>query len=409
MTVATMRLDLPLMAAGQAQKHVTHNEALLRLDGLVHLAVLTRDLLSPPANAADGARYLVGSPAAGAWQGQENRIAIRDGDGWDFAVPREGWLVYIGDERHCLVFDGTGWKDLTVRAAERLGINASADASHPLTVAGDGTLLTGATSDHRLTINKASVGATASVIFQSAYSGRAEMGLAGDNRFRFKVSADGAQWREALTIDPATGNIGIGSALPLAPLTVDSATNPAPPGTGSIVIQGEANKERLEIRSAGTPQPTIGSYASRGTLAAPAFPLAGDRLFAVACGGFNGSSFTTVAAFLQFNAEGDWSAGSQGSFISIWTTPQGMAATARAERLRVTGAGNVGIGTTTPTTTLHVAGPARVGSFTKAALPGADSTGAGSIIFVSDDAGGAVLAFSDGAVWRRVTDRAAVA
>ena len=33
---------------------------------------------------------------------------------------------------------------------------------------------------------------------------------------------------------------------------------------------------------------------------------------------------------------------------------------------------------------------------------------AGQIVYVPDEAGGAVLAFSDGSVWRRVTDRAQV-
>jgi hypothetical protein len=55
-----------------------------------------------------------------------------------------------------------------------------------------------------------------------------------------------------------------------------------------------------------------------------------------------------------------------------------------------------------------VAGPARVGSHTVATLPGASGSGAGAMIYVSDEVGGAVIAFSDGTNWRRVTDRAVV-
>ena len=47
-------------------------------------------------------------------------------------------------------------------------------------------------------------------------------------------------------------------------------------------------------------------------------------------------------------------------------------------------------------------------SFAKAALPTASGQGAGAVVFVSDDAGGATLAFSDGSTWRRVSDLAAV-
>jgi hypothetical protein len=71
-------------------------------------------------------------------------------------------------------------------------------------------------------------------------------------------------------------------------------------------------------------------------------------------------------------------------------------------------AGNVGIGTSAPSTSLHVAGPVRTGSYTVATVPSASATGAGSMIYVSDETGGAVMAFSDGTDWRRVTDRAVI-
>jgi hypothetical protein len=48
MSDATTHLLLPYILAAQAQKHVTHNEALRILDGLVHLSVLDRDLAAPP-------------------------------------------------------------------------------------------------------------------------------------------------------------------------------------------------------------------------------------------------------------------------------------------------------------------------------------------------------------------------
>jgi hypothetical protein len=55
-------------------------------------------------------------------------------------------------------------------------------------------------------------------------------------------------------------------------------------------------------------------------------------------------------------------------------------------------------------------GAIRVGRYVKASLPAAGGVdNAGAIIYVWDDAGGAVLAFSDGTNWRRVTDRAVIA
>lgn len=73
-----------------------------------------------------------------------------------------------------------------------------------------------------------------------------------------------------------------------------------------------------------------------------------------------------------------------------------------------TQAGDAGIGTENPSTKLHVNGPARVGTYTVAAVPSASTVGAGTIIYVSNETGGAVLAFSDGTNWRRVTDRAVI-
>jgi hypothetical protein len=46
-------------------------------------------------------------------------------------------------------------------------------------------------------------------------------------------------------------------------------------------------------------------------------------------------------------------------------------------------------------------------SFTVATVPDA-TTSTGVIILVTNEAGGAVIAFSDGTNWRRVTDRAVI-
>lgn len=67
-------LLLPYLFASQAQKHVTHNEGLRLLDGLVQLAVLDRDLTTPPSGPTDGDRYIVASGAAGAWADWEGNI-----------------------------------------------------------------------------------------------------------------------------------------------------------------------------------------------------------------------------------------------------------------------------------------------------------------------------------------------
>ncbi|MDQ0509754.1 DUF2793 domain-containing protein [Ancylobacter amanitiformis] len=111
MSETTPLLALPLLAAAQAQKHVTHNEALLQLDALAQLAVIDRVHTTPPGGAVAGDRYLVAPGAGGDWAGRDGQIALQDG-GWTFLVPRAGWRLFVAAERTTLVHTGTGWADL---------------------------------------------------------------------------------------------------------------------------------------------------------------------------------------------------------------------------------------------------------------------------------------------------------
>ncbi|MBY4635658.1 DUF2793 domain-containing protein [Sphingopyxis sp. XHP0097] len=87
---ATPRLSLPLLATAQAQKEVTHNEALVLIDALVQMAVVDGPQSDPPAAPTPGDAWLVGAAATGAWAGQDMTIAIWTAGGWRFVVPRAG-------------------------------------------------------------------------------------------------------------------------------------------------------------------------------------------------------------------------------------------------------------------------------------------------------------------------------
>ena len=105
----TTHLILPLLAAAQAQKHVTHNEALEILDAVVQLSVKDRDLTAPPGGEAEGDRYIPAATATGAWASQEGNIAHFVGAAWAFYTPREGWRAWVDDENVALVHDGANW------------------------------------------------------------------------------------------------------------------------------------------------------------------------------------------------------------------------------------------------------------------------------------------------------------
>lgn len=105
----TTHLELPLLAAAQSQKHVTHNEAVLRLDAVVQLAVKDRDLTAPPGSPADGDRYIVAAGATGAWASWDLNVAWYHDGVWTKLSPREGWRVWVEDENLVLVWDGSAW------------------------------------------------------------------------------------------------------------------------------------------------------------------------------------------------------------------------------------------------------------------------------------------------------------
>ncbi|WP_137702695.1 DUF2793 domain-containing protein [Marimonas lutisalis] len=207
MTDTSPAFGLPYIMPSQAQKHVTRNEALRLLDAVVQLSVETPPATTPPAIAETGQRYVIASGATGEWAGHDNEIAVRDGDAWFFVAPKSGWradVVVTGDQ---LRFDGSAWSSTAplLQHLPELGVNTTADSMNRLAVASPATLLTNEGAGHQLKVNKAAATDTASLLFETGWSGRAEMGTTGSDDFAIKVSMDGTTWREALTIDADNG------------------------------------------------------------------------------------------------------------------------------------------------------------------------------------------------------------
>lgn len=198
-------LSLPYLQPSQAQKHVTHNEALRRLDALVQLAIRSTDGYQPPATPEEGEIYAIGTGATEAWAGQDGKLAIRTDADWAFITPQEGWRAWDSQSGTLRVYSAGSWLEVTpnLQNLAGLGINATSDATNRLAVAADATLFNHDGDDHRLTINKARTSNTASLIMQSSWSGRAEMGLTGNDDFHIRTSPDGSTWTTALNIQSA--------------------------------------------------------------------------------------------------------------------------------------------------------------------------------------------------------------
>lgn len=105
----TTNCALPLLMPAQAQKHVTVNEALMRLDGQVDLVLqsLTRTL--PPETVVDGMCWAVPQGGVNAWEGQGGKVAIAANGGWVFVQPRFGRRAIVADQGVGAIHDGNVW------------------------------------------------------------------------------------------------------------------------------------------------------------------------------------------------------------------------------------------------------------------------------------------------------------
>jgi hypothetical protein len=254
----TPNLSLPFIEAGQAQKHVTHNEALRLLDGVVQLAAVAVSA-DPPISPADGERHIVGASASGEFAGHENQIAAFQDGGWVFLLPQPGWRAWQIDEEKLRVWTGNAWSEFssggggggsgdvagpqggvaegdiavfagtTGKAIQKargaidyLGVGTTPDTTHAddsnrLVVRASRALFhaipdgeSPGTGDIKLQISKETAGNSASFFFSTSFSGRAEFGLVESDAFKLKISADGSSWVEAMSFDPATGIVDLG-------------------------------------------------------------------------------------------------------------------------------------------------------------------------------------------------------
>ncbi len=403
------RLSLSYVAPSQAQKHVTVNETFRRLDALVQLTVRSRKVSAEPASPAEGDGYILpASPTGAAWDNYAaDDLAFFQDGAWVSIASVEGVRAFVADEGDMVVFDGAAWTPIAVgEDADKFGVNATADATNRLSVKSDAVLfshddVTPGSGDAQVKVNKAAAGDTASHLFQTGFSGRAEFGLTGDDDFHVKVSPNGSSWNEAFIVDKDTGDTTFtermvmltGSSMgePVVQIECEGVTTPATP-------------MRMTRYSDNSLPPVIFGRKARGTRASPGAVQSGDTLFQFNLQGYHsGGDFGAAVGQLRFVASENFTSSAQGAEFQVRVTENGNSASFEAFRVANDGAVQMGGANTVIDKNRHH----QLRSYTVAGLPSAAT--AGQMIYVSDETGGAVPAFSDGTNWRRVTDRAVVA
>ena len=236
MSDVTARLDLPLIKPAQAQKHVTHNEALQVLDGLVQAALDETGATTPPFEPVDGTLFALGASPTDEWSDQGGKLALRAGGGWIFIDPEQGWQAFDKAEGAFKFYDGSIWKTASqnLENLPGVGIGTTSDSVNRLALSSDAALFNHAGAGHQLKVNTAGSGDTASLLFQSGFTGHAEMGLAGDTAFSIKVTDDGSTWFDALRASAATQTVEID--LPITGTAVQQSA--IDDTTGRVLLTG---------------------------------------------------------------------------------------------------------------------------------------------------------------------------
>lgn len=106
----TPRLALPLLAAGQAQKEITHNEALTLIDALLCPVVEAVGVNVPPAAPDTGQAWIVGAAGTGAWTSHAHDIAVATAGGWRFAAMPDGATVLVRADGGIWRRSAGGWQ-----------------------------------------------------------------------------------------------------------------------------------------------------------------------------------------------------------------------------------------------------------------------------------------------------------
>lgn len=194
-------------------------------------------------------------------------------------------------------------------------------------------------------------------------------------------------------------SVGVGGGFDPAALIHARAAS----GTGLILLESNAGAQIIGSRfSADAGSPVNILRKGRGSISSPAYPNQNDG-----CGNFNWqiSNGTTLVSIGQIAgtviAATPGSADGQGR-IEILTTAAGASTPAATARFEY----DTGLSMYGANVVIDANRIIRLRSYTVGTLPSAAV--AGMEIYVSNESGGAVTAFSDGTNWRRSTDRAIV-
>jgi hypothetical protein len=245
----TSKLKLPLLRQGQINKELTLNRCFLFLDNTFSIVVKNlEEQMFPPTDLEEETMILTSHNSKESFEKHPFHLAFYK-NGWNFIKPIEGLIIWNKATHSFFYFDGKVFKNLLntgcetqestnenilverismlqdrIKQCEKLieemkinavfnnmkaiGINTPADEiNNKLAVCSNNSLFTSEDGDIKISLNKLSAENTSSFIFQTAWQGRAEFGMIGEDKFILKVSPNGKIWKEIFVIDVSDGKI----------------------------------------------------------------------------------------------------------------------------------------------------------------------------------------------------------
>lgn len=294
-------LGIPYVEQGQSQKEVTMNEAITILDAVIGGGVLDKDLSTPPGSPVAGSRYIIGPSPTGAWAGKANQIAYYFSGGWRYIVPGNTWFLWVADEGIMYAFNGTAWVVASVSSGGTMfGINTTPDTTNRLSVNSDAVLLNHNGTSMQCKVNKNAAGNSASFLFQTGFSGRAEFGTLGDDNFTLKSSPDGSTWLDVIKMMAATGRVALKS---IGAGQTAAGTNQ---GTAFAIVKSLTEFTTVAASTGGrlpTPEPgEIFMVANKGANALAVYPPSGAIINALAANTALSVAVGTARLFIAISA-----------------------------------------------------------------------------------------------------------
>jgi hypothetical protein len=365
----TPRLGLSMMLASQADKHVTLNMALEKLDALIGVQAITRALTQPIAAAEAGDIFLLSNSGQGVWSGYpKGTLAYYSEAGWTCVGAPNGTLLFVLDEGITLLKKEGDWVPLGSQLGSiAIGMAPAPDA--PMTVAGPGMKLvakeTGPDAGSvSARLSRTTQTGQSTIIHETLGAARFKAGLIGSNAYKIQACDANSVWNDAVSISSDGTMVRFADCLTLAK-------------SGSISSISKDEDSALSIGPVGSTE-TNNPFWKGLHLAAPMHESQG-KLFFPRLSIYFQSDKISAATRLECKLE-------LGNLIpnvaSVLTLDPGSNGR------------------------IQMKAPMQLISYAPTSLPSASSVGIGSLIHVTGSPSG--LAWSDGTVWRWASTNVAI-